>query len=224
MANKIFVSYKYADSSVRSLDSDFASTARDYVDLLEGHLGENNYIYKGEKDGEDLSAFTNETIASKLRDKIHDSSVTIVLVSKSMIDNKSEEEQWIPWEVSYSLREQTRGGRTSGTNAIIAIAIPDENDSYDHFIMHNTCQSCNCDSLQTHKFFGIISKNMFNKKVPNQSDCGNHFSGNKPHIGNDHSYIYPVKWDDFITDINSNISIATEIRENIIGYNIKKAL
>lgn len=59
MGKKIFVSYKYADSSVQNLDYYSNSTVRNYVDYLENLLGRSN-IYKGEHDGEDLSKFTDE--------------------------------------------------------------------------------------------------------------------------------------------------------------------
>ena len=51
MSCKVFVSYKYSDSSVQSLDGQPYSTVRDYVDKLEDIL--QNNIYKGEHDGED---------------------------------------------------------------------------------------------------------------------------------------------------------------------------
>ena len=137
---KIFISYKYRDKSVRQNDSyswyDWNVglengnylTARDYVTyLMENVL--TDHTNKAEKDSEDLSHLLDSTIQKKLYDRIYDSTVTIILISKNMKDVfKSEKNQWIPREVAYSLREQSRDGRTSYTNGVLAVVLPDENN------------------------------------------------------------------------------------------------
>jgi hypothetical protein len=223
MSKKIFVSYKYADAAVRPLPGVYATTARNYVDELEVHLEENDHIYKGEPSDGDLSNFKDDTIASSLRDRIHDSTVTVVLVSKNMKESYLlESDQWIPWEIAYSLREQTRNGRTSGSNAIVAVGIPDENGSYAHFILENTCVQCGSRTVMTNLFFGILRRNMFNRRLPKHSNCSAHSVLNPVHEGDDHSYIYPVKWDDFITDMDRHLGIALDMNSRIHEYDISK--
>jgi hypothetical protein len=222
MSKKIFVSYKYSDSDVQSLPGIYGTTARNYVDSLQGLLVAEDHINKGENDGEDLSTLEDATIGSKLGDKIYDSSVTIVLISKGMKENLPEKDQWIPWELSYSLREQTRDGRVSKTNAVLAVVIPDRFGSYSYFIEENTCPYCHCRNLKTDFLFQILRDNMFNIKNPDFANCANHF-GSKPYAGYS-SFIHSVKWSDFIIDINKYINIATYINSNIGSYNITKSI
>ena len=76
MARKVFVSYKYADSSVASISNGYSwynkSTVRDYVDLIENRMGNTNCAYyKGERNNQDLSYLTEDMIWEKLKDKIY---------------------------------------------------------------------------------------------------------------------------------------------------------
>lgn len=226
MGKKVFVSYKYGDTLVKPLEraNIFERTkVRHYVDELDDLLEDEDNIYKGEDDGEDLSSLQDSTIGSKLGDKIFDSTVTIVLVSKGMkemfIDEK---DQWIPWEISYSLKEQTREGRKSKTNAVLAVVLPDENGSYEYFIKDDTCPTCHCRTLYTDFLFQILQDNMFNIKVPTYADCDNH-SGSKAYQGYS-SFIHSVKWDDFVDDVNKYIDISLDIRDNIDSYDIIKSI
>lgn len=227
MARKVFVSYKYGDSSVQHiprLGENDPTTARHYVDWLHNHLDANDHIVKGEDDGEDMSGFKDETIASNLRDKIYDSTVTVVLISKNMKEDYTPEaDQWIPWEIAYSLREKTREDRTSGANGILAVVIPDENGSYEYFVQPIGCVHCGSIRWKQDTLFQILGKNMFNRKQPKTAVCPNGVCG-VLHTGDDHSYIHPVKWSDFIPNINYYIDHATRLNQNIDDYELLKAV
>lgn len=220
MGKKIFVSYKYSDSQVKSLDGIFETTARHYVDIIDKLLEtQYHHIFKGEDDGEDMSTLADSTIGSKLGDKIFDSSVTIVLITKGMKENIPEKDQWIPWEVSYSLKEQSREGGNSKTNAMLAVVIPDENNSYDYFMTSNP--SCNSITYHTNNLFQILRDNMFNLK--DKESNVKHCNGSKIYLGRP-SYITSVKWENFISNADYYLDLASEIRQDIDKYDLKKTV
>lgn len=96
-----------------------------------------------------MSDKSEDYIWEHLKDKIYDSTVTIVLVSPNMKEpNKCERNQWIPWELSYSVKKTTRGGRTSQRNALLVVILPDKNGEYSYY-----------DNL---KLFRILEKNINN--------------------------------------------------------------
>jgi hypothetical protein len=227
MARKIFVSYKYGDSSVREIPrygDNSPTTARHYVDQLQEFLDANDHINKGEEDGQDLSSLKDEAIESKLRDKIFDSSITIVLISKNMKDpSLSEDDQWIPWEISYSLKEISRNGRKSSTNAMLAVVIPDENGSYEYFVQPKGCPHCGGVEWKQNSLFKILGENMFNRKQVRTVSCSGGVCS-PLHIGADHSYIYPIQWDKFKENINSYLNHAVALKENIEDYIIIKTV
>ena len=213
MGKKIFVSYKYADRKVRGLQGHSPTTVRDYVDILQNRLDRSDHIYKGEDDGENLSSLVDATVGSKLGDKIFDSTVTIVFISKGMKDNKPEKDQWIPWEVSYSLKEQSRQNQRSKTNAVLAVVLPDEYGRYEYFIDESPYN--NGIKLKTSILFEILRANMYNLKNKYKTTYPN---GERAY----ESYIHSVKWDDFIYNIDYCINIALKIRANINEYEIRK--
>ena len=222
MARKIFISYKYGDSSVQHIPRPGeydATTARHYVDVLQAKLDAADHINKGEDDGEDMSGFKDETIESNLRDKIFDSSTTIVLISKNMKDPYlAEEDQWIPWEVAYSLKEMTRNGRTSGTNGMLAVVLPDENGDYSYVVNHYACVT----NWNTPSLFKILGGNMFNRNQKNLIRCTT--CNGVHHTGQDHSFIHPVKWSDFIANINGHLDHVASHQTNLDHFDIVKEI
>lgn len=225
---KIFVSYKYKDSNVyHSLEDNsdyiYLCTVRDYVNYFESKIANSDHIYKGEHDNEDLSKLSDETIWQKLKDRIYDSTLTILFISSGMKEHsKPENDQWIPWEISYSLKESKRNDRTTHSNAIIAVVLPDRFDSYDYFENDYLFQGTIYGYGEERKdiLFEIIRKNMLN--------CINPPPINIPHIfdiwNNNLSYIVTAKWSDFIGDYNKYINRAYKNLESIDQFNIVKTL
>lgn len=137
MGRKIFVSYKYADENVYPVPnvSGNKPKARDYVTWLERKFSDRtDHIYKGEYDEEDLSDKSDKYIWTKLKDRIYDSTITIVFISPNMKEaHKWDKSQWIPWEIAYSVRKTTRNDCTSHANAMLGVVLPDKSNSYDYY-------------------------------------------------------------------------------------------
>jgi len=220
MGKKIFISYKYEDSDVESLPGHSfwnPTTVRSYVDKLEDYFGFSNHIYKGESDDEDLSNLSEDAIWEKLKDRIYDSSVTIIMISPKMrMSGRSDRSQWIPWEVSFSLKETTRNDRTSHTNAVLAIVLPDSSGSYGYYLTKTACGSI---EHHTDRLFSIIRENKFNINNPRRQLCP---YCQKYHYFGDCSYIKATIWSDFIQNPNYYINQAVERQNNKDLYHIVK--
>lgn len=227
MGKKIFVSYKYADDKVANLSWWVNSTVRDYVDEFERKIDYSDNIFKGETDGEDLSNLSDDVIWEKLKDRIYDSSVTIVFISPGMKElGKSDRAQWIPWEVSYSLKETSRKNKngdpiTSHTNAMVAVVLPDQNGSYSYYLEPKNCCLSGCTIHHLDILFEIIKKNKFNR-IRNASKrvCEN----NDTIWSGSYSYIEAVKWSDFIADYNKYVDSAEERQNHIDEFEIYKEI
>ena len=224
MGYKIFISYKYADSSVLQMDNvKGVTTVRDYVDLLETYFDKKtDNIYKGESDGEDLSDYSEDEIWEKLKERIFDSSITMVIISPEMKESgRTDKSQWIPWEIAYSLRETTRNDRTSHTNAMLAIVLPDSSGSYDYYVKSNTCCLTGCRTEYRDRLFTILRENMFNKKDCQKSKCKN---DSIVYYG-EYSYVQTVKWRDFVASsdaIKRYLDAAVMRQKNVEDYVITK--
>ena len=208
MAKKIFISYKHSDSSVYPLSNTWSlqpATARDYVNIIESHFKHTgDHIYKGERGNESLAEFQIDTIRGRLADKIYDSTVTIVLISPNMKEWVSlEKDQWIPWEISYSLKRKTRNTISSAPNAILAIILPDRYGSYEY-------------ARDSNFGFEIINKN--------RNNLNYRYPATRLSNGCSSSYILQPTWKDFTSNYNGWIEAALEIRQNIDKYEISKSV
>lgn len=136
---------------------------------------------------------------------------------------KKDEEQWIPWEISYSLKEVSRKNKngdavTSRSNAMVAVVLPDENGSYSYYMEKKNCCTSGCTTHYTDKLFSIIRKNKFNLKDTNKKVCS---TGSTIWYG-EFSYIKAVKWNNFISNYSTYIESACERQDNIDDYEICK--
>lgn len=225
MGRKIFVSYKFSDNQVEKLSPPEDATVRDYVTEFENLIDSSDHIYKGESDGEDLSELSEETIWQKLRDRIYDSSITIIFISPGMREvDKKDRDQWIPWEISYSLKETSRKNKnedpiTSKTNAMIAVVLPDKFGHYSYYLE----ESCSRGHVTHHtgRLFRIIGDNKFNLRSPEFTQC---CDCNNKVWPNDCSYISAVKWTDFKRNYNKYIKDAYKRQNNIDEYKITKVI
>ncbi|NDV44986.1 TIR domain-containing protein [Flagellimonas sediminis] len=228
MAKKVFVSYKYKDEKVAKIQDFYyeevdgvmkfnyrKTRARDYVDRIQEKIGTDN-INLGEKDGESLEDFSNQQIESALKKRIRQCSITIVLISKGMKTMESEKEQWIPWEISYSLRVVPTGGNTKQRNAILGVVLPDENGNYDWYYTSNLY--CNSITHHTGQLFKILKDNMFNILEKEFREC----NGSKIHIKDEPSFIKTVKWGVFMNGNSYGYYLdkAIEIKEDESSYDI----
>lgn len=225
MGKKIFISYKYADDQVKNLVLGKNSTVRDYVDEFEKKVDSSDDIFKGESEGEDLSDLSDDTIWESLKDRIYDSSITIVFISPGMKETvKKDRDQWIPWEVSYSLKETSRKNKkgdsvTSHSNAMLAVVLPDENDSYTYYLESKSCCSGGCTTHHTDRLFTIIKNNKFNRtENASKRTCDN----NNTIWTGTCSYIEAVKWSNFITDYQKYVDSAVDRQDHIDEYDICK--
>lgn len=201
MDRETFISYKYSE----------ACNLRD--DILDA-LGEDAKYYKGETaDSPDLTDTSTENIKKNLKDMMHGTSVTIVIISPNMKESK-----WIDWEIEYSLKEITRADRVSRTNGVVGV-IMKVNGSYNWLVSHRTeNDGCSIRSIDSDKLYSIINDNRYNLEGDNKYSCPvcktfDQLNG---------SYIALVKEDAFLADPETYIENAYKKSQNIGNYKITK--
>jgi hypothetical protein len=197
MAKKTFISYKFSESQATR-------------DVIIEALGDDAEFYMGEtSESPDLKDLKAEAIKEVLKDMIHGTSVTIVVVSPEMIQSN-----WIDWELKYSLRETERSDRVSRRNGIVGV-IQKVNGGYDWLTSTNYCihsRSSNAQHNNT-KMHTVIHKNRFNQK-PLRYICGycktiSRLSG---------SYISLIPEEDFLTSPIYYIDNAWDKSQHLDSY------
>jgi hypothetical protein len=223
MGNNYFVSYKFADDTVFPVNGRPA-TARAYVNDLVTTLEDGTtHVFRGEADGIDLSEFQDETIWNTLKERIFNTTLTIVLISPRFKTHEPESQQWIPAEVQFSLRNDKRNGIVSSSNALLGVVLPDRANTYSYVLNENMC-SCGfrVTKINIDRLFKIMASNTFNHKQPEYHSCvqtqpDNVFVGEP-------SYMPIVPWNAFIHNHKDYIDRALTIRDNIAQYNISKQI
>ncbi len=200
MARKTFISYKYSE----------ASGVRDKI--LKA-LGDDATYYQGETaDSPDLTDTSTENIKKNLKDMMHGTSVTIVVISPNLTKSK-----WIDWEITYSLKEITRSDRASRTNGVVGV-IMKCNGGYSWLVNSETNDDgCSVRTIDGSYLYKIINKNRYNLKSGN--DACSHC---KTYSRLDGSYIALIEEETFVADPEKYIENAFEKSQNIENYEITK--
>lgn len=203
MAHKTFISYKYSES-------------RFYRDQILDALGDDAVFYKGEtSDSPNLTDTTTENIKNHLKQMIYDTTVTIIVLSPNMLQSN-----WIDWEISYSLKNISRDGRTSHTDGLLGV-IPPFYGNYSWFISEiNHPDGHVTVSYNEELTFPIMKANRGNQK-PKVYACPDCQSIDKL----SGSYLSYVKMEDFVNSPSRYIDNAYDKSLNADNnYDLTKLL
>jgi hypothetical protein len=151
-------------------------------------------------------------IKKALADMMHNTSVTIVVISPNIKLSK-----WIDWEIEYSLKEISRQDRTSRTNGVVGV-VQEVNGGYDWLVTKtNKGDGCTVRTIDDSKLYQIISSNRFNRKKKTYA-CATCMSYNQL----DGSYVSIVDESDFIADPDKYIENAFNKSEKADDFEITK--
>ncbi len=201
MARKTFISYKYSEAQM---------LRNSIIDAL----GDDASYYQGETaDSPDLTDTNAENIKNNLKEMMHGTSVTIVVISPNLKDSK-----WIDWEIEYSLKEITREDKTSRTNGIVGV-IMKHNDGYDWLVTtKDKDDGCSVRIIEDTKLYNIINNNRYNLTGDDKYACDHC----KTYSQLDGSYIALIEEEEFIKDPEKYIENAYGKCEKVDNYDISK--
>lgn len=201
MARKTFIAYKYSE-------------AQGLRDKIIKALGEDAMFYRGETaDSPDLTDTSTENIKKNLKDMIHGTSVTIVIVSPNVKQSK-----WIDWEIEYSLKEIERKDRVSRTNGVVGVIMKSDG-GYDWLLSHKTnADGCSSRNIDSDRLYNIINNNRYNLNTDTKYACAVCKTFDQLHG----SYIALIEEDVFLKDPDRYIENAYTKSTDIINYDITK--
>lgn len=211
---KVFISYKYSDV-VAGREGSF-----NFRDELITLLGENGLVHKGEdEESFDLSSYNEQQIVAKIAPYIKKSSITVLLVSPNAINS-----EWIPWEISMSLRQRTYEHEQNMTrNGVVGVYLPldryynvSQNGEYT-FYRHK--RDCGVVEHHTNILPAIVRDNTFNLingEYTCEKGCCSHVYSMS--VG---SYIELVDWSDFISNMSMYLENAWKRRNQFEKYEVR---
>ena len=200
MARKTFISYKYSE-------------AQNLRDRIIKALGDDATYYQGEtSDSPDLTDTKTDSIKKNLTDMMHDTSVTIVVISPNLKDSK-----WVDWEIEYSLKEITREDKKSRTNGVMGV-IMKHNGGYDWLVSSTTKDDgCSVRTIDHTKLYKIINENRYNLK--SGADACDRCKAYSQLNG---SYISLIEEESFIDDPGKYIENSYEKCEKTDDFDLSK--
>lgn len=174
MKKNIYISYIHSDS----MNFKFK-----IMDRFKGR----KYKYSNEENNLTSNTLNTEESLLKLEKKISRMDVTVVLISRNILDSNQ-----IPLEIKYSLNNTI----SNSTKGIVGVVIPDKGNDYSYIMKKGPKAIWGIDKK---KLPQIISSNVHNELVLQ----------NKNNINYD-SFISIYRWEDFIKDFDNCINIAYE--------------
>lgn len=158
--------------------------------------------FKGRKykfSDEEVIDYNSEESLLKLEKKISHMEVTVILISRNLLNSKL-----FPLELKYSLDNASKSN-----NGIVGVVIPDKGNDYSYLMKKGNKGIWRADK---EKLPSLISANMNNEVVLQ----------NKNDVSYD-SFISVYRWEDFIGNFDNCVNIAYEkANESIEEYKITK--
>jgi len=192
MKRNIYISY---------IDSESMNYKTKIMDKFKGR----KYKYSDESYSLSETKFEeNSDELTKLAKNVSRADVTVVLISRSILDSS-----WIPLEVGYSLEVVSDSKAQPKPKGVIGVVIPDKGNDYSYIMKKGMKGRWKAD---TNKLPVIISSNILNEKEVQ----------NKNNIHYD-SFISIYRWEDFIGAFETCINSAYDKANNYFDdYNVNQ--